>query len=135
MPRFNSHDDFAGVIHVLRDITEQKQIEEAMQRAEQMKLVGEWATSLAHEIKNPLAGIKVSVEVLAQELEDEEDKRVVAKAVEEIKRIEALLKSLLNFAKPPKPQFTLTHLNEVLNQTVAFALRHPSRSVAGAGLG
>lgn len=133
MPRFDRRNELAGVIHVLRDITERKRIEEALQRAEQMKLVGEWATSLAHEIKNPLAGIKVSVEVLADELETAEDKAVVNRAVEEIKRIEFLLKSLLNFAKPPKPQLTLTHLNEVLNKTAAFALRHPSLSQNLAG--
>ena len=133
MPRFDRRNELVGVIHVQRDITERKRIEEALQRAEQMKLVGEWATSLAHEIKNPLAGIKVSVEVLADELQTEEDKAVVNRAVEEIRRIEFLLKSLLNFAKPPKPQMTLTHLNEVLNKTAAFALRHPSLSQNLAG--
>jgi len=133
MPRLDRRGRLVGVIHVQRDITERKRIEEALQRAEQMKLVGEWATSLAHEIKNPLAGIKVSVEVLAEELETEEDKAVVNRAIEEIKRIEFLLKSLLNFAKPPKPQLSLTHLNEVLNKSAAFALRHPSLSQSLAG--
>ena len=133
MPRFDRQGQLVGVIHVLRDITERRRIEETLQRAEQMKMVGEWATSLAHEIKNPLAGIKVSVEVLAEELASGDDKAVVNKAVEEIKRIEILLKSLLNFAKPPKPQLTLTHLNEVLNKTAAFALRHPSLSANPAG--
>ena len=125
MPRFDSDGHLTAVIHVLRDITERKRIEETLQRAEQMKLVGEWATALAHEIKNPLAGIKVSVEVLADELELEEDKQVVERAVEEIKRIENLLKSLLNFAKPPKPQFRATDLNDLLNKTAAFALKQP----------
>jgi PAS domain S-box-containing protein len=125
MPRFDSEQRLMGVIHVLRDITEHKRIEESLQRAEQMKLVGEWATALAHEIKNPLAGIKVSVEVLADDLELEEDKEVVQRAVDEIKRIEILLKSLLNFAKPPKPQLRLTDLNPLLEKTAVFALKHP----------
>ncbi|UCH20788.1 MAG: PAS domain S-box protein, partial [Deltaproteobacteria bacterium] len=109
IPRFDDKNQLIGLIHVIRDITERKKVEEALQRAEQMKMVGEWATALAHEIKNPLAGIKVSIEVLLDELDiSEEDRTVVFKAVDEIKRIELLLKSLLNFAKPPKPQFTLT---------------------------
>jgi two-component system sensor histidine kinase AtoS len=116
-----------GLIHIVRDITERKRVEEALQRAEQMKMVGEWATGLVHEIKNPLAGIKGSVEVLADQANiPDEDKAIVFQAVDEIKRVELLLKSLLNFAKPPKPKLALTDINDVLDKTIAFALRHPS---------
>ncbi len=127
IPRFDDQGQITAVLHVSRDITERKQIEENLQRAEQMKLVGEWATALAHEIKNPLAGIKVAVEVLAEELETAEDRTVVKRAAQQIKRIELLLKSLLNFAKPPKPQPTVTDLNALLTRTMSFALKNPSR--------
>ena len=100
-----------------------------MQRAEQMKLVGEWAAGLAHEIKNPLAGIKVSVEVLLEELNiSPDDRSIVLRAVGEIKRIETLLKSLLNFAKPPKLQLTRIDMNALLDQTLDFSLKHPALS-------
>ncbi|MEJ2155201.1 MAG: PAS domain S-box protein [Desulfobacteraceae bacterium] len=126
IPRFDDQGQITGVLHVSRDITERKQIEDNLQRAEQMKLVGEWATALAHEIKNPLAGIKVAVEVLAEELDTEEDRTVVKRAVHQIKRIEMLLKSLLNFAKPPKPQPAVTDLNALLARTMAFAVKKPA---------
>jgi two-component system sensor histidine kinase AtoS len=127
MPRFDRDNRVIGLIHVIRDITERKRIEEELQRAEQLKTVGEWATGLVHEIKNPLAGIKGSVEVLADEASlPDEDRAIVVQAVEEIKRIEVLLKSLLNFAKPPKPQLVLTDVNNILDKTIDFALRHPS---------
>jgi two-component system sensor histidine kinase AtoS len=101
-------------------------VEEVLQRAEQMKMVGEWATALAHEIKNPLAGIKVSIEVLRDELDlSGEDRAVLYKAADEIKRIELLLKSLLNFAKPPKPQLAVTDINDLLDKTIVFSLKNP----------
>jgi PAS domain S-box-containing protein len=129
IPRFRDNNHVLGMIHVIRDITERKRVEDSLQRAEQMKMVGEWATTLAHEIKNPLAGIKVSVEVLLDELNlAPEDREVIYKAVEEIKRIELLLKSLLNFAKPPKPQLGATDINDLLDKTIAFSLKHPSLS-------
>ncbi|MCK5505609.1 MAG: PAS domain S-box protein [Thermodesulfovibrionia bacterium] len=113
-----------------RDISERKQIYEALRRSEQMKIVGEWSARLAHEIKNSLAGIKISVEVLVEELSmPEEDKVLTLKAVEEIKRIEMLLKSLLNFAKPPKPHFMITDVNDILDKTIAFSLKKPSFSL------
>ncbi len=100
-----------------------------MQRTEQMAVLGELAAGLAHEIKNPLAGIKVSMEVLAEEQNiSEEDRQVVRKVIEEIGRIELLIKSLLNFARPPKPQLSGTNVNDVLDKTIKFSLKHPSLS-------
>ncbi len=100
-----------------------------MQRTEQMVVLGELAAGLAHEIKNPLAGIKISVEVLSKELTiPEEDRAVILKVIDEIKRIELLIKNLLNFAKPSKPQLTVIDMNDLLDKTIAFSLKHPSLS-------
>jgi signal transduction histidine kinase len=76
-----------------------------MQRTEQMVVVGELAAGLAHEIKNPLAGIKVAMEVLAEEdyLPDE-DRKVIRKVGEEVTRLEILMKSFLSFARPTRPK-------------------------------
>lgn len=131
IPRFNADGQTIGVLHISRDISERKRLEENLQRAHQMKLVGEWATALAHEIKNPLAGIKVSVEVLAEELEAEEDRAVVQKAIQEIGRIKILLKSLLNFAKPPNPKLSATDLNGLLEKSLDFSLKHLGFGSAG----
>jgi PAS domain S-box-containing protein len=126
MPMFNSDRQLIGLIHVIRDITDRKRVEEALQRTEQLKMVGEWAAGLAHEIKNPLAGIKGSVQVLLQEPAiPEEDRSILAKAVDEIKRIEMLIKSLLNFAKPPQLQLMPTDVNDLLDKTISFSLKHP----------
>jgi PAS domain S-box-containing protein len=111
-------------MEVANDVTERRKLEETLKRAEQMKLVGEWAAGLAHEIKNSLAGIKISVEVLGAEANmPEEDKETIFRAVEEIKRIEMLLKSLLSFAKPPKLQLSGTDINEIIDKTIDFSLK------------
>ncbi len=126
MPRFDGNYQVFGLIRVIRDITEDKPLEDAMQRAEQLKMVGEWAAGLAHEIKNPLAGIKGSVQVLLDEPGiSADDKILIGKAVDEIKRIELLIKSLLNFAKPPQLQLLPTDLNDLLDKTITFSLKHP----------
>lgn len=123
----NAHEEVAGLIGAILDITDRKKMEDSLRRAEQMKLVGEWAAGLAHEIKNSLAGIKISVEVLAEEQDlPEEDRIAVLKAIDEIKRIEFLLKSLLNFAKPPKLDFTPTNMNIILDHTIDFSLKQLS---------
>lgn len=113
------------VLAIDRNITERKQAEEALQRTEQMKMVGELAAGLAHEIKNPLAGIKVSMEVLSSEAKmSDEDKEVLSKVIEEIKRIELLLRELLSFAKPPRPQFMIADIHSIIDKAMALSLKN-----------
>lgn len=96
-----------------------------MQRTEQMVILGELAAGLAHEIRNPLTGIKLSMEVISEdESISEENKDTMIKLVDECKRIDELIKNLLNFAKPPKPQFVMTDVNTILDKTIAFSVAH-----------
>lgn len=93
-----------------------------MQETERLAVVGELAASMAHEIKNPLAGIKVSMEVLSQDLElSQEDKEIFLQVVNEIDRITAMLKSLLSYARPPKPQSVSFDIHQVLDATIKSA--------------
>ena len=132
MPLYDSNKQLNGLIHVIRDITQRRRVEEALQRAEQLKMVGELAAGLAHEIKNPLAGIKGSIQVLVETSGiAEEDRSLILKAIDEIKRIDVLLKSLLNFAKPPKLQLMPTDVNDLLDKAIALSLKHPSLSSGG----
>ncbi|MBI5058138.1 MAG: PAS domain S-box protein [Nitrospirae bacterium] len=113
-------------MEIATDITERRKIDGALKKAEQMRLVGEWAAGLAHEIKNSLAGIKISVEVLMEELHaSEEDRVTVLRAIDEIKRIDFLLKSLLGFAKPPRLRLQNMDVNELINKTIDFSLKQP----------
>ena len=132
MPLYDSGDQLSGLIHVIRDITQRRRVEDVLQRAEQLKMVGELAAGLAHEIKNPLAGIKGSIQVLVETADiAQEDRSLILKAIDEIRRIETLLKSLLNFAKPPKLQLMPTDINDLLDKAVALSLKHPSLSSGG----
>ncbi len=118
-----------------RDVTERKQAEKEIQRAQQIRLAGELATGLAHEIKNPLAGIMMAIEPLTEETcLDDEDRALMQKVIGEIKRIEALVNSLLNFARPPRPQFERTSVLSEFETAASLVLqrassRAPERSI------
>ncbi|MGV1099085.1 ATP-binding protein [Thiovibrio sp. JS02] len=104
-----------------------------LQETERLAVVGELAAGMAHEIKNPMAGIKVSMEVLRREAPlDPEDKEVLGRVMDEIDRITALLKGLLNYARPPKPAMVSLDVNQVLEATIKSA-RYALRSPRGNG--
>jgi signal transduction histidine kinase len=105
-----------------------------MRRTEQMVVVGELAAGLAHEIKNPMAGIKVAMSVLSEEAYiSPEDKSVLQKVVAEITQLEGLMKSFLNFAKPQKPRLESVNVNQLLNTTLTFHLKHQVVGTGGSG--
>jgi signal transduction histidine kinase len=100
-----------------------------IRQAERLAAVGELAAGLAHEIKNPLAGIKVSIEVLKSDLDlEQEDKEIFLRIINEIYRIESLLKDLLNYARPAKSQPGLINLHDILEtiiKTSELSLKSP----------
>lgn len=106
-------------------LTNQRQV---TQRAEQMSVVGQMAVGLAHEIKNPLAGIKVSMEVLKGESYiHDQDRQVLAMVIAVINRINSLINDLLNFARPSAPRLQSIPVNRLLEQTIDTAMHTRAR--------
>ena len=90
---------------------------------------------LTHELKNSLAGIKISIEVLLDELSlSDEDRTVLMRMIREIRRIELLMRDLLNFARPSKPQFAFVNINTILDTAMTFSLRSAGSSSNGSSL-
>ncbi|KPJ99447.1 MAG: hypothetical protein AMJ60_05030 [Desulfobacterales bacterium SG8_35] len=100
-----------------------------LQQTERLAVVGELAAGMAHEIKNPMAGIKVSMEVLNQDSSlHAEDKEVLLRVINEIDRITAMMQGMLNYARPPKPKLIAMDVNQLLEATIksaSYSLRSP----------
>jgi two-component system sensor histidine kinase AtoS len=102
-----------------RDITERVQAQKELLHANQLAVAGRMAVGLAHEIKNPLAGIKATVEVLSADLDLEpDDRELFERIVDEVERMERLLRNLLKFARPPQPQLEVIDLDHLLDYTL-----------------
>jgi two-component system, NtrC family, sensor kinase len=93
-----------------------------MARAEHLATIGELAAGLAHEIRNPLAGIAGVVEVLGKELPPQSASRAVLPEVqEEIRHIQTILNDLLAYARPRPPDIHPADLNATIEQAVSLA--------------
>ena len=97
-----------------------------MERADRLASVGEMATGLAHEIKNPLAGISGAISVLADDFpEADPRKEIVRQVLEQIKRLDKTATDLLFFGRPGKPAFAFTDINVLVKNTLFFVSQHP----------
>ncbi|MCK6447758.1 MAG: PAS domain S-box protein [Planctomycetes bacterium] len=100
----DSHGAILGSTAIVRDITEQRETESALERTRMLAMIGELAAKIAHAIKNPLAGIHASVQVLASELAPDDPRReVFAEIGDEIHRLDDTVLDLLHFARPLPP--------------------------------
>lgn len=90
-----------GIIALFEDVTEQKRREEYLKEVEKMATIGELSASLAHEIRNPLAAIRASVEILASDDDFElpKDNRLMKLIIKETDRLTSVLDEFLIFAR------------------------------------
>ncbi len=90
-----------------------------MSRAEHLATLGELATGLAHEIRNPLAGIAGVIEIIGRDLPSTSPARSVVKEVrQEIARINQIVTDLLQTARPHPPQTRKSDLNVTVEHAV-----------------
>jgi signal transduction histidine kinase len=93
-----------------------------MSRAEHLATLGELATGLAHEIRNPLAGIAGVIEIVARDLPSTSPARAVIKDVrQEIAQINRIVTDLLETARPHPPHIRLSNLNTTVEHAVMLA--------------
>ncbi|HYS08092.1 MAG TPA: ATP-binding protein [Myxococcales bacterium] len=95
-----------GQVILFQDLTELRQMEEAVRRADRLAVVGGLAAGLAHEIRNPLASMCGSIDILgASPGLDGQERRLMNVVRSEAERLEALVREFLSFARPISPTF------------------------------
>jgi len=116
-------ESFNSMISSLEQLGTELQVqhEQQIQQAEKMASIGELASSIAHEIKNPLAGISAAIQVLSKELTlDATHSEVVTEITAQLERMNKNIKDLLSFARPVEPKFVKGDLNDVINRAKFF---------------
>jgi two-component system sensor histidine kinase PilS (NtrC family) len=115
-----------SVTAIFTDISDLKEVQELQQRAERLEAVAALSASLAHEIRNPLASIRSSVEQLARSKHADEDERFLAGLiVRESDRLSRLLSEFLDFARVRATQFVPLDLHAVVTAVVRLIKAHP----------
>ncbi len=128
-----SHDEMALLGTVVNQVADRVQniaMYERMKRHEQMAVLGEMATGLAHEIKNPLGSIKGAVQVLKGENDDTSQTDMLEVIGDEVGRMDAVLTRFLRFARPFEIHPQPLDINHAVEKTISmFGMQFASREI------
>lgn len=104
-----------AVAGICRDITIRMEMERQIRESENLAHIGQLATSLAHEIRNPLSSVKMNIQILLKNVEfNGNDKRRMEIMSSEISRLEKILAEMLDFAKPLRLYLEPTLINDII---------------------
>lgn len=128
-PMRSATGELTGVIEYVRDISERKKMEEYVLRTERLAAMGRMAAALAHEINNPLHGIKNSLELVLDFPLGEDRRQDYLYAVRrEIERLTALAHRILDFARPPRLEPYPSHVGEAIGYALTLAAKQLEHS-------
>ncbi len=127
MSPFNDTDGIlAGYIVNFRDITTIRSMEAALKKTDRLAALGELSARMAHEIRNPLAALCGSVQLLSSAADiQKHDARLLDIVSREAERLDKLITEFLRYARPATPQLTDVALHAYIEEDVLFITKDP----------
>ena len=121
-PLANSEGQSIGTLHIMRDVSEVKSLQEQTRRCERLSAMGEMAVELAHEIRNPLGSIELFASLLERELADGTDPKRWAESIRAGSRsLNNIVSNMLQFANPFNPKFEAVQVHALVDEILGFA--------------
>lgn len=105
-----------GVLCTIDDVTYKKLMEERSSEDEKLAYTGKLAADVAHEIRNPLAGIRAGIQVVSRKVTQERDQKLCQGMVREVDRVNLLIENLLNLSRRRESQKTTVNLNVLFDE-------------------
>jgi len=125
-PLVDEADSSRGYVLTFQDLTEVMELEREVRRQERLAALGTMAAGLAHEIRNPLASMRGSVQVLASELSFSQDQSQLMQIVlRESDRLNRIVSDFLTYARPSKVEPKVIELASLLAETIALLRNSP----------
>jgi len=121
--------DEMGLILIFQDLTEFRQMQEQVRRMDRLAVAGELAAGIAHEIKNPLASLSGSIQMLRDEVDfGPMQQRLMDITMREAERLNGLVNEFLLFSRPEKAVDQSVEVNEVIKDTLEMLKNSPELS-------
>ncbi|WP_163336342.1 ATP-binding protein [Desulfopila sp. IMCC35008] len=106
-----------GMIIAINDATELRYVRKEMEKMNRLSTVAEIASAVAHEVRNPLAGIKIMAQSIEEDAVDTEQLECSQRIIRQVDRLNELLTEFFSYARPVVPQKRPTSLSDILSET------------------
>ena len=124
-----ANDQVSGVALVIHDLGYQRTLEDSARRHESLARLGTMVAGLAHEVRNPLAGIKGAAQLLQHHPSASPDLAEYTEVIaREVNRLSALVEDLLTLGAPPKPRLAEANVHRIIQNVVAVVEPELQRS-------
>jgi two-component system nitrogen regulation sensor histidine kinase GlnL len=110
----------AGSLILCKDARFQKEVEDSVRQADHMSHLSELALGMAHEIRNPLGGIRGSAQLLRDELSDKEQKEYLDVVVKEVDRIDRMIRNMMGLAGSQKMDIQKVNIHKILEEIITL---------------
>lgn len=125
-PLLDTHKDQRGWILIFQDLSQVRQMQRRVKRSERFAALGKMAAGIAHEIRNPLASMSGSIQMLGRsDRFDPIERKLMNIVLREIDRLNELVGDFLQFARPAPPQLYPTDLSVTTREVVAMFAHRP----------
>jgi two-component system sensor histidine kinase PilS (NtrC family) len=123
-PLFSEADETTGMVITFQDLTQVRALEEASRRQDRLAAIGRMAASIAHEIRNPLAAMRGSIQMLRAEVDNNSSHAELMEIIlRESDRLNGIISDFLTYARPRSLTQSRVDIGVLLHQTFAL-LRH-----------
>jgi two-component system, NtrC family, nitrogen regulation sensor histidine kinase GlnL len=123
-PLLEPNGNCLGSILLVRNLTHHKELEEDLKRADRLAMVGTLAAGLAHEIRNPLGGIKGAAQMLRRSLDPDSSLVDYTNIMNrEVDRVNLLIEQLLDLSRPAKLEIVPLNIHQVLEDVLLLELK------------
>ena len=128
-PLKDSSDQEIGRILIFQDLTQLREMQEELKRADRLAAIGAMAAGMAHEVRNPLASISGSIEILKEEMGNSpRPQQLMQIVLREVGHLNSLIADFLLFAKPTSQRKEKIHLNAIVEDILKVFAHSPDCS-------
>lgn len=125
-PLFSETGETTGSVIAFQDLTHIRALEETSRRQDQLAAIGRMAASIAHEIRNPLAAMRGSIQMLRHEMKSDTSQTELMEIIlRESDRLNRIITDFLNYARPRSATHSKVEVGELLKQTFTLLRYSP----------
>ena len=129
-PLFSEANETTGLVLTFQDLTQVRALEETSRRQDRLAAIGRMAASIAHEIRNPLAAMRGSIQMLRSEMDNDSSQTELMEIIlRESDRLNRIITDFLSYARPRSLTQSTVDVGDLLHQTFAL-LRHSPEILA-----